>query len=92
MEVSGQLHAPAALPPGKEPLVNKMNGHHKYHLSPIQWVLRALSPRVKRPGRETDRPPPSSAEVKNAWRYTSIPQYVFMAWSLVKYSGNLLFT
>jgi len=28
---------------------------------------------VKRPGRETDRSPPSSAEVKNAWRYTSTP-------------------
>jgi hypothetical protein len=26
----------------------------------------------------------SSAEVKNAWSYTSIPQYVFMAWCLVK--------
>jgi hypothetical protein len=28
-------------------------------------------PRVKRPGRKTDYPPPSSAEVKNAWSYAS---------------------
>jgi hypothetical protein len=28
---------------------------------------------------ETDHSPPSDAEVKNAWRYTSTPQYVFMA-------------
>jgi hypothetical protein len=30
----------------------------------IQWVLGALSLGVKRPGREADRSPPSSAEVK----------------------------
>jgi hypothetical protein len=32
---------------------------------------------VKRPEREADHSPPSSAEVKNAWSYTSTPQYVF---------------
>jgi len=36
-------------------------------------------PGVKRPGLETDHSPPFSAVVKNAWRYTSTPQYVFMA-------------
>jgi len=40
--------------------------------SPIQWVPWALSLRVKRLGCEADHSPPSSAEVKNAWRYTSI--------------------
>jgi hypothetical protein len=50
---------------------------------PIQWVLDALSPEVKRPGREADHSPPSSAEVKNAWSYTSTPQYVFMASRLI---------
>jgi hypothetical protein len=40
---------------------------------PIQWVPGAVSPRVKRPGDETDHSLPSSAEVKNAWRYASIP-------------------
>jgi hypothetical protein len=28
---------------------------------------------VKRPGREADHPPPSNADVKNAWLYTSTP-------------------
>jgi hypothetical protein len=28
---------------------------------------------VKRPGREADHTPPSSAEVKNVWSYTSTP-------------------
>jgi hypothetical protein len=36
--------------------------------------------------READHPPPSSAEVKNAWSYTSTFQYVFMAWCSVKTS------
>jgi hypothetical protein len=50
---------------------------------PIQWVLGALFLVVKRPGREADHSPPSSAEVRNAWSYTSTPQYVFKAWCLV---------
>jgi hypothetical protein len=134
MEVSGQLHAPAALPPGKDHLipigwVGPKTLHHevnyflalptfktlsykKLHIchsrsssvgmatgyelgfdsqrglgiflfstasrptlgstqSPIQWVPGAFSQRVKRSGREADRSPPSSVEIKNAWRYTS---------------------
>jgi len=39
----------------------------------------ALSPGVKRPGCEAERLPPSGAEV-NAWSYTPLPQYVFIAW------------
>jgi hypothetical protein len=31
---------------------------------PIQWIPRALSLGIKRPGREADHSPPSSAEVK----------------------------
>jgi hypothetical protein len=46
---------------------------------------------LKRPGREADHSPPSSAEVKNAWGYTSTPQYVFMAWCLVKHRDNFAF-
>jgi hypothetical protein len=52
------------------------------------WVPGALSLGVKRPEREADHSPPSSAEVKNAGSYTSTPQYVFMAWCLVKYRGK----
>jgi hypothetical protein len=47
--------------------------------SPIQWVQG-----VKRPGREADHSSPSSVKVRDAWSYTSTPQYVFMAWCLVK--------
>jgi hypothetical protein len=45
---------------------------------PIQWVPGALSPGVKRPGREADHLPPTSAEVKKTWVYTSSPPYIFM--------------
>jgi hypothetical protein len=41
---------------------------------PIQWVSGALTLGIKRSGREADHSPPSSAEVKNAWSYTSTPQ------------------
>jgi hypothetical protein len=45
---------------------------------PIQWVMGALVPGVKRQGREADHSP-SSAEVKKMWIYTSTPPYAFMA-------------
>jgi hypothetical protein len=40
---------------------------------PIQWIPGALSLGVKRPVRQADHSPPSSAEVKNTWSYTSTP-------------------
>jgi hypothetical protein len=46
---------------------------------PTQWVPRALSPGVKRPGREADHSPSASAKVKKMWIYTSTPSYAFMA-------------
>jgi len=39
----------------------------------ILWVPGALSPVVKRPWREADYSPPSSADVKNAWIGNSTP-------------------
>jgi hypothetical protein len=42
------------------------------------------SPWVKQPGGNADHSLPSSAEVKNVWSYTSIPQYIFMAQCLIK--------
>jgi hypothetical protein len=61
---------------------------------PIQWATGALSLGIKPPGREADHSPPSSAEVKNAWSYTSIPQYAFMVWCSVKrkHRDNFNFT
>jgi hypothetical protein len=46
--------------------------------SPLQWVLGALSPWIKRPRREADHSPPTSAEVRKTWVYTSTPPYVFI--------------
>jgi hypothetical protein len=40
---------------------------------PIQWVPGTLSLEVKRPAREADHSPTSSADVKNSWSYTSTP-------------------
>jgi hypothetical protein len=45
---------------------------------PIQWVPWALSPWVKRYGREADHSPPASAAVKKILNYTSIPPYAFI--------------
>jgi hypothetical protein len=55
-------------------------------------VNGALSLGIKRPGLEADHSPPSIAEVKNAWSYTSTPQYVFMSWCLVNNRDNFTFT
>jgi hypothetical protein len=38
----------------------------------------AISPAAKRPGREADHSPQTSAKVKNTWIYTSSLPYVFM--------------
>jgi len=51
---------------------------------PIKWVPGILSLAVKEPGREADHSPLSSAEVKNAWSYTSTVRYTFMTWFSVK--------
>jgi hypothetical protein len=48
-------------------------------------------PGGKAAGHEADQSPPSSAGVKNAWSYTSTPQYVFMAWYLVKHRDHFTF-
>jgi hypothetical protein len=39
----------------------------------------ALSPGVKRLGREADHSPPTNTEVKKMWIYTTTPAYAFMA-------------
>jgi hypothetical protein len=51
--------------------------HHRVgsggHPAFYQMSAGSFPPGVKRPGREADRSPPSSAEVNNAWSYTSTP-------------------
>jgi hypothetical protein len=50
---------------------------------PIRWVPGVLSQGVKRPGREADQSPPTSAEVKRMWIYTPTPPYALMAQCLI---------
>jgi hypothetical protein len=45
---------------------------------------------VKRPGHEAIRSPPSTAEVNNAWSYTSTPPYFCMMWCVVKHQAQSL--
>jgi hypothetical protein len=40
---------------------------------PIRYAPGVLSLGVKRPRCEADHSPPSSAEIRNAWSYTSTP-------------------
>jgi hypothetical protein len=40
---------------------------------PIEWVVEAVYPRVKRPGHEADHSPPSSAEVRNDGAIPPLP-------------------
>jgi hypothetical protein len=56
---------------------------------PIHWIPWFRSLGVKRPGREADHLPPSSAEFKNTWSYTSTTQNTFMAWCSVKAQGQI---
>ena len=52
----------------------------------IRRVPGSLNQRVNRPVHETDYRPLSSAEIKNAWSYTSTLPAVFTVWSLISTS------
>jgi len=54
------------------------------HTASCPVGTRGLSPRVKRPGREADHSPQSSAEVKNSRSCTFTLQYASILWRLVK--------
>jgi tryptophan synthase alpha subunit len=57
-----------------------------------QWVRGALSPRLKRPGREANHSPPTSAEVKKMLIYISTPYTP--SWriaQLVKHRDNFIY-
>jgi hypothetical protein len=58
--------------------------------SPIQWVPEILLG-DKAARRQADHSPPSNAEVKNTWSYTSTLPNVFMAWCLIKHRGNCVY-
>jgi hypothetical protein len=50
---------------------------------PIQWVTGALSPRLKRPGREAKHSPPDMAEIKKMLIYISTPYT--LSWLVLNY-------
>jgi hypothetical protein len=52
-----------------------------YGVHPISYPMGTAGsfPGVKRPGREADHLPPTSAEVKKTWIYTCAPPYAFKA-------------
>jgi hypothetical protein len=60
---------------------------------PMQGVKGTLSPWVKRPGREVEHSPPTSAEVKITWLYTSTLPYAYgttaLCWALTTFSVPL---
>jgi hypothetical protein len=53
------------------------------HPDSFPMGTEALSPGVKRPGRDADYSPPTSAENKKTWIYTFTPPYAFMAHCLI---------
>ena len=53
--------------------------------------IASLPPVVKQWGREADHSPQSSAEVKNVWRYTTIPPNVFMVRCFIKFRHTFIF-
>jgi hypothetical protein len=59
---------------------------------PVQWVPWALSLGIKQLRCEADHSPPSSAEVKNVWSYTSTPPIHLHVWCLAKNRDNFTFT
>jgi hypothetical protein len=58
---------------------------------PLRLVPAFLSPEVKRPGRESNHSPSSSAETKNPWSCTSPSQYVFKTLNLIKHRDNFIY-
>jgi hypothetical protein len=48
-------------------------------------------PEVKQPGREADHSPPTNADVKRMWVYTSTPPQVFMAYCLISYAEGQIY-
>jgi hypothetical protein len=72
------------------PTCTFMTGHlfmrrsYYFHLC----IPVALFPRVKRPERKAYHSPSPGADIMCAWNYTSTPQYVFMAWRLIKHEAN----
>jgi hypothetical protein len=46
--------------------------------------------KVMRPGHEANYSPSRNTEVKDEWKYTFTPSYVFVAWYLVKHTDKFI--
>jgi hypothetical protein len=55
-----------------------LRGTYFFNIVYVKWVPGVPSLEVKRPGREADHSPLTSAEVKKMWIYTATPPYAFM--------------
>jgi hypothetical protein len=71
------------VPVGPEFVLHIVQTGSAAHPAFNQWVPGALSPGIKRQGRKADHSPPTNAEDKKMWIYTSTPPYAFMAQCLI---------
>jgi hypothetical protein len=60
-------------------LMTRFDCHKAVYPTSYKMGTRGSFLGVKRQGREADHSPPTSAEVKKMWIYTSTLTYVFMA-------------
>jgi hypothetical protein len=60
-------------------LLHVVQPGYRVYLTSYPWVPGALFLGVKQPVREDEHSPPTSAEVKKMWIYTSTTPYTFMA-------------
>jgi hypothetical protein len=72
---------------GNFPLRHRVQTGSEARPASYPMITGAPSLGVKRQGREADH-----SRSKNAWSYTSTPQYALMAWCLVKKRDNFTFT
>jgi hypothetical protein len=86
------FHISKGIAANNTPCVNKRRGQDTFsspnrphwHCCPSSLLVngyRGSLPGVKRPRREVCYSPTSRAEVKNEWRYTFTPLYLFMEWT-----------
>jgi hypothetical protein len=67
-------------------------GHGPFLRHSVQTGTGAHPEAFQMGTRGSDHSTLSSVEVKNAWRYISTTQYIFMAWRLIKHSNKFTFT
>jgi hypothetical protein len=77
---------------GNFSLHHRVQNNSGAHPASYPMGTRGSFPGVKRPGREADHSPPSTAEVKKmSGAIPPLPQYAFVAWFSVKAQGQLFY-